>query len=205
MNEQKMNEPGSVSANMPCWAADRSKVYLGYCGNLGEAHSLEFLYAIVDNLDADKFALILAPYGAKSGLLKKYAHGRRGVTMLPSIRRSHFRFIDIHLASLSKGWTNVCVPSKTVSSVCAGSAFLYFGDEHSDNWVMLHEAGWLLSWSENVEAGVKKFFADFRREELAQKKAAAQRIAAQLNAEKAKAFHEIANKICELSKGKREK
>jgi hypothetical protein len=185
---------------VPCWASEQGKVYLGYCGNLGEAHSLEFLYAVVDNLNADRFKLILAPYGSKSLPLKEYARGKSGVEVVPSVKRSHLRFIDIHLASLSEGWTSVCVPSKTVSSVCSGSAFLYFGDERSDNWVLLREAGWLLPLNEDVEEGVKNFFSTFRHEELAQKKEAAQKIAERLNAEKRETFREIAEKIRELGK-----
>jgi hypothetical protein len=196
------DEKGSASVNIPRWASDRDKIYLGYCGNLGEAHSLELLYAVVDNLDAAKFKLILAPYGAKSALLKKYVRGKRGVEVVDSVKRSHLRFIDVHLASLSGTWTNVCVPSKTVSSVCSGSAFLYFGDERSDNWILLQEAGWLLSWDENVEDGIKKFFSTFRREELAHKKEAARKLAAKLTSEKAATFHEIADKVCEI--GRRE-
>jgi hypothetical protein len=189
----------NIDADIPYWVSDKEKIYLGYCGNLGEAHSLEFLYAIANNLDADKFKLILAPYGSKSLLLKKYVRGKRGIEIVDTVKRNHLQFIDIHLASLSKDWTNVCVPSKTVSSVCSGSAFLYFGDEHSDNWVLLQEAGWLLSGSENVEEGVKKFFSTFQLEELARKKEAAQRIAKKLNMDKIKTFHEIADKIRKLS------
>jgi hypothetical protein len=194
------SEKGSIDADTPRWANDKDKVYLGYCGNLGEAHSLEFLYAVVDNLDTGKFKLILAPYGAKSALLKKYVQGKEGVEVVDAVKRNHLRFIDIHLASLSKEWINVCVPSKTVSAVCSGSAFLYLGEAHSDNWILLQEAGWLLSWSENAGYGVKKFFAAFQCEELAQKKEAAKRITEKLNVEKIKTFREIADKIQMLSK-----
>ncbi|MDR2009375.1 MAG: hypothetical protein LBQ22_02705 [Bacteroidales bacterium] len=197
------NAKDKIDTGIPRWANDRNKVYLGYCGNLGEAHSLEFLYAIVNNLDADKFKLILAPYGSKSLLLKKYAQDKRGIEIVESVQRSHLRFIDIHLASLSNEWTNVCVPSKTVSSVCSGSAFLYFGDEHSDNWILLQDAGWLLPWNENVEDSVRKFFSAFQYEELVQKKGAARKIAEKLNFEKTKTFHEIADKISELNNIKR--
>jgi hypothetical protein len=190
----------NLDDDVPYWANDRDRIYLGYCGNLGEAHSLEFLYAIADNLDVDKFKLILAPYGSKSLMLKKYVRDKKGIEIVDSVKRKHLRFIDIHLASLSKEWTNVCVPSKTVSTVCSGSAFLYFGEEHSDNWVLLQEAGWLLSWDENVEDGVKKFFSTFNHEELLQKKEAARKIADKLNSEKKKTFYEIADKIYELSK-----
>jgi hypothetical protein len=193
------DEKEKINADIPYWANDKTKVYLGYCGNLGEAHSLEFLYAVADNFDAEKFKLILAPYGSKSVWLKKYVQSKRGIEIVESVKRSHLRFIDIHLASLSKEWTNVCVPSKAVSSVSSGSAFLYFGDEHSDNWILLQEAGWLLPWNENVEDGVKKFFSTFQHKELMQKKDAARKIADKLNFEKKETFHEIAVKIQEIS------
>jgi hypothetical protein len=133
-------------------------------------------------------------------LLKNYVQGKKGIEIVETVSRSHLPFIDIHLASLSKAWTNVCVPSKTVSSVCAGSAFLYFGEEHSDNWILLQEAGWLLSLDEKIEDSVKMFFSVFRMEELTLKKEAAQKISEKLNAEKTETFFEIADKIRELSK-----
>jgi hypothetical protein len=191
---------GNAGDDTPYWANDSGKIYLGYCGNLGEAHSLEFLYAVVDNLNADRFKLILAVYGAKALPLKKYAQGKKGVAVVKPVNRSQLRFIDIHLASLSKEWTSVCVPSKTVSAVCSGSTFLYFGEEHSDNWAMLQAAGWLLPLNKNVEDSVKSFFSAFQREELSQKKEAARKIAAELSAEKMKTLHEIADKIRELSR-----
>jgi hypothetical protein len=188
-----------VVSDIPKWATDTHKIYLGYCGNLGEAHSLEFLFSIIDNFNADRFKLILAAYGSKALLLKKYAAGKRGVEIVDSIKRSHLRFIDIHLASLSKKWTNICVPSKTVSSVCAGSTFLYYGDKYSDNWFLLQEAGWLIPCDNNVKEGVKTFFSTFQIGELERKKEAAQKIATKLNIEKEKTFQEIVNKIRKIA------
>jgi len=43
---------------LPSWAKERDKIYLGYCGNLGEAHSMEFLTSVIDCLDATRFKLI---------------------------------------------------------------------------------------------------------------------------------------------------
>jgi hypothetical protein len=193
------NTKDKAVSDVPKWAVDTNKFYLGYCGNLGEAHSLEFLYAIVDNLDVDKFKLILAVYGSKAALLKKYVQNKAGIEIVSSIKRTHLKYIDIHLTSLNKEWTNICIPSKTVSSVCAGSAFLYFGAEYSDNWVLLNDAGWLISLEDNVENGVKKFFSTFHPEELKQKKEAAQKLAIKLNEEKEKTFQKIAENIREIA------
>jgi hypothetical protein len=99
------------------------------------------------------------------------------------------------LASLLPQWTHISVPSKTVSSVCAGSAFLYYGSEDSDNRFLLKDAGWLIPYSMNVEDGVKSFFQQFDTESLKKKKDEAKEIARTLNTEKIKTFQKIATII----------
>jgi hypothetical protein len=183
----------------PEWLNDTGKIVLGYCGNLGEAHSLEFLYAIADNLDANKFKLILSLYGSKAGKMEKYIQGKSGIELVSFVSHAHLKYIDIHLASLNREWVNICVPSKTVSSVCSGSAFLYYGVEYSDNWMLLKDAGWLVSADEDARESVKKFFANFRYEELVCKKAAALNIAKKLNSEKISTFRKLTKTIREMS------
>jgi hypothetical protein len=95
------------------------------------------------------------------------------------------------LASLLPQWTHISVPSKTVSSVCAGSAFLYYGNEDSDNWFLLRDAGWLIPYGINMENGVKSFFQQFDTESLKKKKDEAKEIARALNTEKIKTFQKI--------------
>ncbi|MDR1090728.1 MAG: hypothetical protein LBL79_06600, partial [Prevotella sp.] len=192
----------SVQENVketPGWADDTGKMLLGYCGNLGEAHSLNFLYAVIDNLDVSKFKLILSIYGSKAGKLEKYIQGKKGIELVSFVSRAHLKYIDVHLASLKKEWINICVPSKTVSSVCAGSAFLYYGAEYSDNWVLLKGAGWLISSDEDVNGSVKRFFANFRYEELVYKKLAAQNVAKRLAEEKKSTFEKLVKTIREIS------
>jgi hypothetical protein len=179
----------------PQWANDVTKTYLGYCGNLSHSHSMELLYAIADNLDTDKFKFILSVYGLRAQELKQYMQGKKGVEFIPFVERSHLKFIDIHVASLFPQWTHISVPSKTVSSVCSGSAFLYYGTEDSDNWFLLKEAGWLIPYGEDIEKGVIRFFQQFDIKDLEQKKEAAQKIAKKLNADKVKVFQEIAANI----------
>jgi hypothetical protein len=184
---------------IPAWIDDTGKILLGYCGNLGEAHSLEFLYAVIDNLDEKKFKLILSVYGSKAGKLEKYIQGKKGIELVSFVSREHLKYIDVHLASLNKEWINICVPSKTVSSVCAGGAFLYYGSEYSDNWILLKGAGWLISADEDVSGSVKRFFANFRYEELIYKKVTAQNIAKKLIDEKNSTFRKLVEAIREIS------
>jgi hypothetical protein len=186
---------------IPEWAHDEGKILLGYCGNLGEAHSLEFLYAVVDNLDVNKFKLVLSLYGSKAGQLERYIQNKEGIELAPFVQRDHLKYIDIHLASLSKEWVNICVPSKTVSSVCAGSAFLYYGVEYSDNWALLKNAGWLISADEDADESVKRFFDNFRYEELVYRKIAAKNIAKKLADEKKSTFGNLINTLREIATG----
>jgi hypothetical protein len=183
----------------PEWVDDTGRVLLGYCGNLGEAHSLEFLYAIIDNLDENKFKLILSIYGSKANKLENYIQDKKGIDLVPFVSREHLKYIDVHLASLNKEWINICVPSKTVSSVCAGSAFLYYGSEYSDNWVLLKDAGWIISADEDVSGSVKRFFTNFEYKELLCKKIAAQNIAEKLKEEKKSTFGKLTETIREIS------
>jgi hypothetical protein len=183
-----------ISPDVPQWAADRTKIYLGYIGNLGAPHSLDFLYSIVDRLDAEKFGLVLSvyEYGEKIQSLKQYVQGKAGVEIISSVKREHLKYIDIHLASLLPQCTHISVPSKTVSSVCAGSAFLYNGKAESDNWYLLQKAGWLIPADLDVAKDVEKFFQDFNPENLESKKEAARIISGKLNADKTETFSKIA-------------
>jgi hypothetical protein len=187
------------TSDRPQWANDTVKTYLGYCGNLGHSHSMELLYAIADNLDTDKFTFILSVYGLRAQELKQYMQGKKGIELIPFVDRSHLKYIDIHVASLIPQWTHISVPSKTVSSVCAGSAFLFYGKEDSDNWFLLKEAGWLIPYGGNVETSIINFFQQFDIKNLEQKKDAAQKIAKELNADKIKAFQKIADNIQNLT------
>jgi hypothetical protein len=188
---------GNTASGLPQWADDTTKIRLGYCGNLGAAHSTEFLYAVADCLDADKFTLVLSVYGLKAEALKRYVRDKKGIELIPPVSREHLKYIDIHLASLLPQWTHISVPSKTVSSVCAGSAFLYYGREDSDNWILLKQAGWLIPYGMNVTEAVQSFFRQFDTESLRQKKEAAQEIAKRLNTEKMKTFQAIIKRIKE--------
>lgn len=185
----------SEEDSIPGWKIDNQKIYLGYCGNIGQAHSLPFLYKIIDNLDTQKFILILSLYGSYAKVMTDYARGKEGVVFASSLSRGDLKHIDIHLSSLKKEWVNVCVPSKTVSSVSAGSAFLHYGIEESDNWKMLQNAGWLIDSSKDLSTQVSEFLKAITPETLDSKKKAAVTVGDELNELKAVSFQKILTNI----------
>jgi hypothetical protein len=185
---------------LPPWAADRSKIYLGYCGNLGEAHSLDFVKHALNAFEPEKHVFILSTYGGKAAAILEYAKmlKKPGLVILPSVSRKDLKLIDVHLASLNEEWINVSVPSKTVSSVCAGSTFVYYGSKASDNWELLGEAGWIIEAERGPET-IKEIIANLDREKIDEKRQAAVAVASRLHAMKEQAFSDIHRRILELS------
>lgn len=176
---------------MPIWYPDTNKIVVGYCGNLGEAHSIEFLFNIIEVLDFNKFQLVLSVYGTHARKLLDFAADKKGISKVHSIKQSELKFIDVHLASLKKEWINVCVPSKTVSSVCAGSSFLYYGYKESDNWNILKDAGWIIEPGMNDKNQIKDFFSKVSFDDINIKKKKAIEISTELCKNKLSAFENI--------------
>jgi glycosyltransferase involved in cell wall biosynthesis len=177
----------------PSWF-DSKKITLGYCGNLGQAHSVEFLEKIIDNFNPEKFQLILCMYGKYATQIVNYASGKKGIKILSRIDTHWLSYIDVHISSLKKDWINVCVPSKTVSSVCAGSTFLYYGHKDSDNWQLLKEAGWIINPSD-FNKGVVDFLTNVTHEEVKSKKNNALGISKILIKMKENGMNDIYNQI----------
>ncbi|HRO42884.1 MAG TPA: hypothetical protein PL009_08620 [Flavipsychrobacter sp.] len=192
------NDNENIATELPSWKKD-DKIIIGYCGNLGEAHSTEFLASVIDNIDPNLFTVVLALYGSHASQMLKYAKGKEGVVIIDNVKRKELKYIDIHLASLSENWVNVSVPSKTVSSVCAGSSFLYHGVKTSDNWEILNNAGWIIEGNQ-IDEQVKSFFSLINKEEIKQKKLNASEVGTQLNTLKKEAFEEIYLQVKSLSR-----
>ncbi len=187
---------GASVGAIPDWKTDSSeRIVIGYCGNLGEAHSVEFLHSVIRNLDPEKFQLVLKVYGAKSEMfLEQLGECPDGVSLIGSVSRSQLGFIDIHLVSLLGQWANVCVPSKAISAVCSGSSFLFYGIEQCDNWQMLQNAGWLVPETDNIDKMdeiVDEILQSITHDLLNKKREAARAIARTLLADEARAFAQI--------------
>src|SRR5262249_19512686 len=149
---------------------------------------------MADLLDTAKQKLVLALYGSKAKQVLDKVQGKPGVEVLTFVKREELSFIDVHMASLTPEWVDVCVPSKAVSSVCAGAAILYNGIEASDNWALLQAAGWRVDGA-NLENDLRHFLASLSREAINDKKVAATRVAADLASVKIQAFEEIYRKL----------
>lgn len=161
----------------PDWRKDNGKIYFGYAGNLGDAHSSEFLLTFLNHFDPQKQHLVLAIYGTKSQEVLKAAEGKAGVTLLKNIPRSQLHYIDVHLVSLLTKWTHIAVPSKAMSSVCAGGALLFCGSKEADTWALLQEAGWHIEESADIDSQVRVFLCRVTLNEVLKKKIAANQVA----------------------------
>lgn len=143
------NEPANETR--PEWRRDEGKIYFAYAGNLGEAHSHDFLIDFVRCLDPNKHRCILALYGSGASSVLREVKDNPTVEIVTAISRKDLYFVDVHLVSLKPDWTHICVPSKAVSAVCAGGTILFNGSEGADTWQMFHDAGWLVQECENRE------------------------------------------------------
>lgn len=178
----------------PTWY-ENGKINIGYCGNLGAAHSEDFLVEIAKNLDYSRFNFIVSVYGAKakrtSQLLKEVSPLIKFVASVP---RSELNFIDIHVASLLSQWVSVCVPSKAVSSICSGGSLLYYGQVESDNWKMLGDAGWIIEQTtdnQTLSKVVKSTLNEVTIESVRRKKLTSTMVAKELNRLQQHAFSNI--------------
>lgn len=184
---------------LPKWKQDSSKIYLGYVGNLGQAHSPDFIKWIIESLDTDKHHLMLVVYGAKAQEIKDYiGEGKKGVTLLDYIPREELIHIDIHLVSLISEWVNVCVPSKMVSAVHQGALVLYYGSENSDSWQDHKLASWLIQESEDAKERVQDFMNKLTFEVIEAKKKESKILPAQMTNNTVKAYLNIYNLIKKL-------
>ena len=179
----------------PSWKHNDGKIYFGYCGNLGEAHSAHFVEALMRKLDPDRHRLILSAYGRNARRVKQSAAALPAVEVVDFVPRHHLRFIDIHLVTLLGAWTHVCVPSKAVSAICSGSTMLFCGAVQCDTWQMLQSAGWHIDHGAAMEDDLDAFLRTATPEIVAARKEQARRLTAQLLAMRRSAFDEIARII----------
>ena len=178
-----------VVAPLPDWKGS-GKVVFGYCGNIGEAHDADFIIQVIQQLNADQHLFVLRAYGAKAAYLLAAAQAFPVVKVMGHIPQEHLKLIDIHLATLASGWTHVCVPSKVVSAVCAGSGFLLKADSDGDNWQLLQGAGVLFPNRNQLDG------FDFNSIDLAwveAKRAAALSVGDKLRIQKNKAFEAVSD------------
>lgn len=155
------------SETPPDWMPAGGKITFCYVGNLGQAHDPRFVEAVIAALDPARHHFILSVYGIHASRLLNYAADFNHVTILNAVDRQELGFIDIHLASLEPVWDHVCVPSKAVSAVCAGSCLLLCASELGDNWHLLQDASWRAEPGDNMPAEVARIVASLTPEAVA--------------------------------------
>lgn len=186
--------------NLPHWKKNDGKIYIGYCGNLGEAHSLEFILTVIELLNPDKYTMILSVYGSKAAAALQFAQTKPGVIITERVERYQLAFIDIHLVTLLPQWNNVCVPSKAVSAACEGGVILFCGNKENDNWHYLQQAGWIIEEGEGMEGSVRTFLSNTSHEAILEKKVLAAEISVNMHSIKKKAFESISIFAAEANK-----
>lgn len=176
----------------PDWRPDDGKLYLGYAGNVGEAHSAVFLEQVIRQINPERHHLVLALYGTKSGELLRLAEGRPGITILKSIPRSQLHWLDVQLVSLLPRWTHIAVPSKAVSAVCSGSPILFCGRREADTWELLQDAAWLVEDNATLADQVSRFLDQLTPADVDAKKREARLVARRLSDMVEQAYARIA-------------
>lgn len=117
---------------------------LAYAGNLGEAHSLQFVLDIVRRAPPEKFRVLLSLYGAHAAAARLELGELGHVIWRDRVSPADLAHADVHIACLKGKWADVCVPSKAVSSICLGRPVIFAGTRESDNWELLKDAAWLI-------------------------------------------------------------
>ena len=179
----------------PNWRANDGLIYLGYAGNVGQAHSAEFLKSVIMHLDPTRFRLVLALYGTKADAVWVAAEGVAGVIRLPNIPRSQLGYLDVQLVSLLPEWTHIAVPSKAMSAVGADSPILFCGDPHSDSYVLLQGAALLINAHQPIDPQVKAALAQLTQDWIQRHRQAAGSVATGLRQLVNTAYGDIARYV----------
>ena len=159
----------------PSWF-DPEKIILGYIGNIGRAHSKEFLLNIIDLINyKPNFKLILSIYGYYSDEIISFIDKNKSqnVVFVKPLSQSQLSYIDINLVSLKDEWTNVSVPSKAVSAICSESLLWFCGSENSDTWNMFKECSYK---SDASKKSLMETFYMISRQDILSKKEIARKL-----------------------------
>lgn len=182
-------------AHLPEWANDTEKIVLGYVGNLGEAHSAEFVREVIEALDPQRHIFVFKAYGAAVDDVLPVAQASPAVHIPQTLPHGQLPFIDVQLISLKPGWDHICVPSKAVSAVCNGSAIFFHGSGDADSWHLLGRAGWRIDPQQHTKEAVHALVDSLTPESVQEKRTKAREIRSELETMKTSAFAEILESI----------
>lgn len=168
-------------SELPAWRREhQDKIIFCYAGNVGEAHNAAFLLELIKQLDPEKHLILLRLYGCKAGSLLDAVRSNKVVLILDYLPQSEMQYVDVNVASLLAAWNHVCVPSKVVSAICAGTPILYNANEESEGACMFPEAVWLLPDSESLAIAIRKFLDHVSPEIVSRKREVARKYAGEI-------------------------
>lgn len=155
--------------DLPEWA-DSNQIILGYIGNVGRAHSPQFLKNVIQCVkDKKGIKLVLSFYGFYADEITKQIKqvNADNIVVVDFIDKKYLGLIDVNLCSLKQSWNNISVPSKAVSAVCSGSALWFCGPEDSDTWSMFNACSY--KSSEDIDE-IKSVIEKITKENVTVKK-----------------------------------
>lgn len=174
-------------SEIPSWRMENEdKIIFCYAGNIGEAHNAAFLLELIAQLDSEKHLILLRLYGCKADSVLDTVRNKEGILILDYLPQDEMQYVDVNVASLLSTWNHVCVPSKVVSAICAGTPVLYNANEESEGACMFPEAVWLIPDGKNMSASIRQFLNRLPEETIRTKKVAARMYAAELIKEESK-------------------
>lgn len=180
------------SAETPSWKTENAdKIIFGYVGNLGQAHSDEFLIAFIKQFNAENSHLVLVLYGEKAANVLNFAKDFPGISILKNLPRNQIHHIDVQLVSLLPPWTHIAVPSKAISAICSGNTILFYGNEESDTWQFNKNAGWHINPKLDLQAQITTFLSELNQQAIELKKLEANKIHGNLKNLLLEAYEEI--------------
>lgn len=148
----------SYPDKIPAWRRKHmGKIVFCYAGNIGEAHNAGFLVDLINRLDPDKHVIVLSLYGTKASWVWDRIDNEAAVERVDFVSRGELPYVDINVASLLPAWNHVCVPSKVVSAICAGTPVLYNANEESEGACMFPDALWLIPDSDTIGEAISCF------------------------------------------------
>ena len=154
------------SGDIPDWKTDSTRTYFAYCGNLGEAHSKEFLIGLIDLSDPNKHCFVLNLFGARAEEVKRSVGNKKNVHVVPWIEDGDMRLIDIQIVTLKKEWTHICVPSKAISSICYTTPIIFHGSPKGDINNSLSESSWFIEDGKDLDNRIKIFYDSLSAESI---------------------------------------
>jgi hypothetical protein len=137
----------------PAWFED-NKIIVGYVGNIGKAHSKNFLINIINQINNyGNIKLVLSIYGEHASSILELIDkmkDKSNLEIIPPVSQNELSYIQIHLVSLLQEWTNISVPSKAVSAICSESVLWFSGSKESDTYHFFNDCAYYSK--DNVES-----------------------------------------------------